>query len=504
MRLALALILLLLAPVAAAQAPASPLTLIADSSDHGPCFPEELSVCFVRAWRDESLGNWTLDARQRYERVAVGGNFSEFPVIAAYLPSYALYVEGEEFFVEYDVLDRVVGVYHTIPQDRPHRDALGLDLSRDNFSIYLDSPSVTDPLGPYGNRSYGIDMSNGTNGFSYDRAGPYSAEVGYTSDDWIDDISFVCDFANDSICFELTSKVINESTGATPNAIIGLDWEDVALATNDSLLQDNSSGFSLTTSVTNESRRQAQNGPTLQIGSSSSLQPRQLELQSGPSTTLPPGPQPLPEAEPERALVTQAIPAVPPVSRVPPVIWLVNGLGAIALAYLLYSRLGGPAGALAHPLRTAIHEYLKTHPRAQLPVIANATGHAESTVRYHLRILEREDIVRRAKILDHTLFFLTARRPPIGTPALHISAHPTRGPIIHILASHPAGLTRQEIHELAAHVPLRTRNHTLKRLIQLGAIEQVGEGMSVRLVLARPAFAQVSAMSADVARNPLS
>jgi len=61
-----------------------------------------------------------------------------------------------------------------------------------------------------------------------------------------------------------------------------------------------------------------------------------------------------------------------------------------------YSRFGGDdADALDHETRRRIHDTVAETPGTHLAGVADAVDEPVSTVRYHVRVLEREDVWER-------------------------------------------------------------------------------------------------------------
>lgn len=116
------------------------------------------------------------------------------------------------------------------------------------------------------------------------------------------------------------------------------------------------------------------------------------------------------------------------------------GLGAIAiLKFLLapfFTRLTKEK-ALEHPRRKIIFDYIRDHPGANFREIARNTGIAAGTVRHHLNVLGRSDIVvehqhgstvrlfeNQAKFNDNWADLVLLREPPLGQLHAWLKGHP--------------------------------------------------------------------------------
>jgi len=124
--------------------------------------------------------------------------------------------------------------------------------------------------------------------------------------------------------------------------------------------------------------------------------------------------------------------------------------------------------------RARLHEVITDSPGVDLAALVETTGMSRSTARYHLRVLEHEDIVVREEILGQPRLF------PDGTDdvAFQVAARDdaTRAVLAAISRHEPAtGSTLAEQLDLDA----STVSHHLKRLADAGLVEREREGRAV-------------------------
>lgn len=154
--------------------------------------------------------------------------------------------------------------------------------------------------------------------------------------------------------------------------------------------------------------------------------------------TAPPAPAPPPASGPPRASaepdVRPLVEAVAPIAPPSAIAALAASAGAAALAWAfwaLYQRVARP-GALAHPLRAALHDACAREGRAfTVTELAHAVGAERKTTEYHLRYLVRLGLLREHARSAGALYAIPAlalaARVDALTQALHALARERPG-----------------------------------------------------------------------------
>lgn len=432
-------------------------------------------------------GNSTIDARKKFHSVGIGFEPSYFPVLAPLLPSYAIYSEGSDIYVQYEAIDHLVKMYERIPQNRPNRDLIGVDFSRENVSIYVLSPSIRDPAGQHGNRSYGMGFGEGQSGM-YDHLGPFNSNISRSTDRELAALYDACHIINESTaCPRTANATWGAANSTTPNLLVGIEWENVTIATNSSMLTPTPPHD--TQAPASTSSRPHQDVPPASYYPTSRAPPSNTSPGPGPQ-----GPSASRQQEPQPNTPAPALDRTNPPPEAPeltnPLVTLIIGsvvLTAIALfAFALYSRFTSRASVLTHPVRLALLELVKSNHGIPVRVAAAQLALQRNAILHHVDKLERASIIRREEINGRTVLFLSdVRTNPAAALRIEL-AHPTRGPILRALERAPDGLTRAALHAAVSDMPVRTRNHTIMRLKEMGLIEEGPDGAKYRLTANKP------------------
>lgn len=460
-----------------------PLTVIIDDGKDSPCVPNVSIPCPLTIDDGDTFGNSTIDIRQTYNRVWIGIDPAYVPIIGSYLPPYAVYTEGDDLYLTYDVIDMVATAYRKIPQERPHRDLAGFDISSQNISVYVLGPSARDPLGPHENRSYGLNISTGEGGAGYDQAGPFNANLTSATDNQLDDFHLLCDFSPADafeVCKSTISNSWNTINWSTPNAAFGLQWENVSAATNSSMLGQ---------AYTPAEGAAASLGDPGKRGTPEPLTPARQDSSAGdPFYQTPRGlhdPEPVDDGP--RTDVSSPPARDGPAPPIPPshesldrTLVAVGAAFVIAIGlHALYSRFSTVDDVLRHPVRARLSATIRESGGIQFAELERRSSLRRTTLDYHLSLMTRAGLVVRERRAGLLYLFPAGRIPTQGLSSAELS-HPTRGRVLAALLDAPAGLTRDQLRSAIPDMPTRTRNHTLARLRELGIVRPEGSGPSTR------------------------
>lgn len=125
--------------------------------------------------------------------------------------------------------------------------------------------------------------------------------------------------------------------------------------------------------------------------------------------------------------------------------------------------------ALEHPRRKAIFEYVQLHPGANFREIARNTGIAAGTVRHHLNVLGRSDIIVEHQHGSTVRLFENQARFQQNWADLVLLREPPLGQLHAWLKEHPASPQKAVLEGMDAHGWSRsTTQHRLARLVEGG------------------------------------
>lgn len=151
------------------------------------------------------------------------------------------------------------------------------------------------------------------------------------------------------------------------------------------------------------------------------------------------------------------------------------------------------ADALEHETRHRLYEAITESPGTYIAEVAETTGTAVSTVRYHLRILEREDVIRSETVHGKRRLYTAASGHDEISAALNDRA--TTDVVEAVIRHEPASVS-QLADELDRAVS--TVSYHVQRLETTGVLTRERDGGSVRVEVASSARTVVEApVSAD-------
>lgn len=205
------------------------------------------------------------------------------------------------------------------------------------------------------------------------------------------------------------------------------------------------------------------------------------------------GAAPAPAAEPVRAASVDA-PAPAPSSLGPAQAAVVAaaaaasaaapGLGltwerlrrALLLSFL-YTRIAKER-LLDHESRERLLSAVREHTGMSVADLAKATGVPRNTVTYHLRVLEREGLVKSRRAGRHRLFHAPGAMPRSDADALAALRHDTTRRLAREIGAAP-GLDQRSLCERVGLAPSLAHWHA-DRLVTAGIVEKRREGRRVR------------------------
>lgn len=163
-----------------------------------------------------------------------------------------------------------------------------------------------------------------------------------------------------------------------------------------------------------------------------------------------------------------------------------GGLGEAALLLAAYTRFND-VSPLEHDVRSDIIEIVGALPGLYLAQLVTKVGKPSSTVRYHTRVLERENRLQSAKLWGNHRFY-----PPTMDEeafAYHAMRRDTASSRVYDVVNEHEPITVGVVADLIDRAP-STVSHHLSRLEAAGLIERIrnGESVHVRTVLAESAI----------------
>lgn len=460
-----------------------PVVVHVDDQRPEDCTPTLVEACLVTIPSSGAPGEQTVDLHHSIRRVDVAANPAYVAPAAGILPAYAILLQGNSTFASFALVEAAMDLYASVPQDRPGRDALGLRFDREAAAVYYYGPPLQDPQAEHANRSTGLALDDADGGWvSSDQLGPMNSGAVTTTDVQAGPLPLlVCDIVDPSqSCYHAALGVQQTYNDTTPNVILGFEWDVVALATDPGALE-----WAAAASA-NEST--PERGVAPDRTASLALWARAAPAEAGrpPEATTDPVPhRPVhrpPVAPPAAVEIATASMPESPVGPLPTMVAIGAGLSLGLVLSGLYSRFASKHALLAHPVRAALMTQVARRPGVSFCALQDIMNLNRSTLQYHLRLLERERCVRLANVNQTLRVFLPGQSPSAGADAE--LEHPTRGQILAALASAPLGLTRAELHAAVPAMPLRTRNHTIARLTEMGLIRSESFGGLTRFTIA--------------------
>ena len=157
-----------------------------------------------------------------------------------------------------------------------------------------------------------------------------------------------------------------------------------------------------------------------------------------------------------------------------------GGLGEAAILLAAYTRFND-VSPLEHDVRADIIEIVGALPGLYLAQLVGRVGKPNSTVRYHARVLERENRLQTARLWgNHRFFPPTMQEDDFAYHAMRRDAASSR--VFDAIYEHEP-LTVGSLAETIDRAP-STVSHHLSRLEEAGLIERIRHGESVEVTIA--------------------
>lgn len=475
----LALLLLLLgAPLAAAGidvaiGPAR-IEVVDDRADE--CFVRKVCPVDVTG----APGKTTVDTEQRIEHATVTTDFGELRAAAGgfwLLPDQSVAIEREDLYVDRPRQSPYV-VFNLLPLGP--QNPVWFEGRQTSFSMYckehglpasrkcvdeeegyrlavLDTGKDNDTTGAGGNEwrfyfydIYPIPSSDYYGWYTHKEARNYGCQG--------------ASFCHDTL--NVSSAAYNATA---PDVQTGFRMKHAQLATDPSLLID-LDALPLRASSAAPVRQGQATAPPSTVALERA--PPTLSDDAPEGAPEPASPAPAPQARSADLVVSRSSsldvvePAAPRWAYV--VAGTAAGLLLLALAVALYSRFNNREDALRNATRGRILAIVRSEPGLILSEVAARIGLTRNGVAHHAQVLAGMGLVRLER-RESRVHLFPGEPPSPEWERATLARLLGDDPVLSLLRHEP-GLTRREIHARLAHIPLRTRNHRLRRLSELGAI----------------------------------
>lgn len=361
-----------------------------------------------------------------------------------------------------------------------------------DFSFYVHDraigitflgPPPKEPGEPIRKLDFHVNYSGAV---EYDQIGPVNfLAYGDTDPNIQGTLRFGCHYTTETGCRE-PSVVADELDERTPNVKFGLEVNRTDLATDPSLLANDTaaavppdgSWSALRRSPALDTQEPPEETPDLRPLPRAPPQPPRESRE--PSRGAPSNPAPLPVAP-------ATVRLQPPPTGLPPVAALTTAFVLAILAAALYSRIHSREDALRSQRRERILVLLRERGPMRLHALARELGLDRTTVLHHARLLSRMGHVSLIREGRSTFIALPGQPLP---DAAKIGGNRASEAILDLLAKSGGMLTRDAVHQRLAEFPERSRNHALRRLLSTGLIERRPRVEVLMLASASPAQKQ--------------
>lgn len=463
MRPVLSLILLAAASgtaVASGEIQVGLFTVMIDNGHRSDCIETASGLCLA-GMQGDGIGELYIDASQRFRRVGVIADPESVDPRLALLPDGGLVMDGSDFALD----NPIFVLYHENIGILRGPDPLSpLAFTIDEEGVWVWIP-WTDPMAgdPHlGFERRGMAHGNGT-GVQYDRIGPFNDLPVKTASDYQVANWLACDPYLP--CLPAQAPIVKAYQDATPNIWTDLRFDEVGAGSNRSIFKEDAAT--------------PKGGSSHYGGRSPSFPDEADPRKATPFGMLwgEPGiterdilqDEPLPRTDPStpKPPIRQADPdaSEPNASSL-----LATAAAAFVLAVILAalsSRFRSREDALQHEGRQRILKLVEERGPQSVSQIARAMGHDRTTILYHARILARTGA---AELRPHgraLLVSLPRQALPSADPLGGMRA--ARDLVAHIERA-GGRVLRARLHELAAHIPQRSRNAALRELAARGVI----------------------------------
>ena len=464
----LVLLVSLLVPTAAAGGKLEASILVVQMEDgFGRDCPMPIAgFCLFTIREEGGPTNHSIDAYQRIEYAGIATDFSDLRSLFGehwLLPDEELKVRGSDLFFPNPISPLLTTTWGGMEHpEGPVR----LHMGEENFSLTMPRPSWGDPTAPWEGYETVFPYAE-EGGVGYDQIGPFNRPTGTTTDEYLWQVPGLCKAEECQSVTATTKATYDEST---PNVHFGLEFFEFEVAT-DPVALDSFNATGAQGDANHATRATWENEP-VDVAEPDAPSDGVDEFGQDPHLSVPPG-KPSPSPPPTRPIHLQSqLPQSPPPDRtLPLLITVAAATGAIlaALGAALYSRFTNRTEALESEMRNRLLGIIQEQPGICLSDAAERLGVARNTVRHHLRVLERVQLVRVVQEGALSTFYPAGPVPAVKVPAW-LRRNETCLAILREARARPEGLSREEVHRLLPEVPARTRNYNVARLLGVGAL----------------------------------
>lgn len=401
-----------------------------------------------------------VDVSERIYSVGVATNGTTL----ALLPEYAYAFDGS---VPHPGFALASDAWQRAPPAPLLPDYAWMELSRDGWDVYVYGPPADRPLKPVGPRhvalaGFGNDTWLGYDGFDLTQF--YVAGANTTDGHTDQARSIACRQAQVPSCDLAWNGTIDAFQSATPTVRFGANLQRVGAATREDALLRKADAGAPPEELAGP-RSAAPEAPVVRHAWDVDPWSPTAPPGVGAQTDLPASPQPDPSASAPAASPTHGI-LLMERTLAPLLTGTLLAGSLLLLAWTLYSRFQRKDDLLHAGIRQRILDIVEADPGISVSEVLAHVDVTRNAVIHHARMLSRAGLLRIVRDQGRT------RLVPCGAQrSLDPARLSARTQILKLLQA--AGcLPREEIHQRLARVPLRTRNHALRQLLDQGIVEQ--------------------------------
>lgn len=470
-RFVLVATLLVLPAASASGRLGSPVAVVEVENGHDSACIENVSGLCPASADTHELGNAEIDGNQELRSIHVAANRS----VVDSTPAQWLVPDGS-ITIRREMLELPNPLMPALSQ---HVGRVRLPAPFETYVLYFNEtehgveyvgPSAT-PLNLTPTQHHHPYAYSSDGGVEYDTIGP-SRDYGEASTDQVlPFLSAACSALEATACTRAVNAADSRARAATPNITVGLEFHEIAAATNESAFSFDEALERSSSDQSPLSRRSVADVPRL-----SRPPPAGAEVRLGAGHSGPPGqaePRPSVEDRPIFTRATRTAIFEPPSIADHTKALAVAASFALALALAaLFSRFHGKE-ALEHAKRKRILELLDARGPMSFPEVGRALGVDRTTVDYHVRLLIKTGFVKTTR--GGRVVYVHRPGQEID-PSLRRSDADASDALLGILRGSGGRMPRGELHHAAGAYSQRARNGALQRLIERGVVERAFEG----------------------------
>lgn len=419
--------------------------------------------------------NFTLDAYQDLHYIGVAADFGAVKGAMGdlwLLPDDSVSIHRNFTYVEHPVFRIATEMWQQLDLPEESREYYWITLSPEAITVGFYGPSTMAPT-DIQHREMIFPYFNGSIG--YESIGPVRGVPGNSTDNYLDqNRPHACRSMNTPECWQALNDTLDLFQAHAPNAWVGLEFYQAEIATDPSILtygapppgpvEDTSAETRLVSEIANVGDEDAR---------AATLRP-ETTADEPPVDEAHPKPIPPPaEAETVMQMLSAEHPAS--VALIAAAVALAGSAALLAwIAWALYSRIHSRGAALESPHRQRLLDLVRDRGAVPMTSAVETLGLSRTATMNHVQVLQRIGMLR-VESSDGRIFLYPAgvedTTAPPGIPRA-VSEHPVQGRILRLVRSTAAGIMRRDVHRHMADVPVRTRNHALRRLLDKGLIEE--------------------------------